>query len=133
MPQDKLDLPATLFLHTFVPESDIKKVLSFFGPITICLPWHMAPPAFVSELSSSNLIRLSTPPDALRPDDDFKIRLAEYRAWIEENRDKDQYRSNGQQHGIIRADYLYQYKDDQKNDIHPKDLFVFIPLIFCSQ
>lgn len=86
--KDKLDLPVTLFPHIFLPESAIKKVLSFFGPITICQPWYMAPPAFLSESSCSNLIKLSIPLDAHRPDDDFKARLAEYRAWIGDNRDR---------------------------------------------
>ena len=82
------DLPAILFPHSHLPESTLKKVLSFFGPLTIFQPWFMERPIFGLETNGVNAVRVMYPPSELKPSKDFKALLSEYRYWIENNLDK---------------------------------------------
>lgn len=82
------DLSAILFPHAYLPESMMKQMLSFFGPITIFRPWFMERPVFGSEEDEANMIQVFRPPDKLKPGETFRTRLSEYRQWIERNRDR---------------------------------------------
>jgi hypothetical protein len=82
------DLPAILFPHAHLPESTVKQILSFLGPITIFRPWFLERPVFGSEADGANRIQVLHPPDNLKPGEKFRTRLSEYRQWIESNRDR---------------------------------------------
>jgi hypothetical protein len=82
------DLPVVLFPHADLPESVLKKILSFFGALTIFRPWFMERPAFASGGNEANTIQVLRPPDDLKPEEGFGTRLSEYRQWIEQNTDR---------------------------------------------
>ncbi len=82
------DLPAVLFPHADLPESMVKKILSFFGPLTIFRPWFMERPVFGVGANEANAVQVLRPPDNLKPEKGFGTRLSEYRRWIEHNTDK---------------------------------------------
>jgi hypothetical protein len=86
--QNMEDLPAILFPHADLPESMLKKILSFFGPLTIFRPWFMERPVLGSEADEATAIQVLHPPDRLKPGEDFRSRLSEYRHWIEHNQDR---------------------------------------------
>jgi hypothetical protein len=75
------DLPGVVFPHVVVSERDIKRILSFFGPLTLFRPWFL-------EGQSLDPVRVLNPPEDLKPEEDFKARLSEYRSWITYNREK---------------------------------------------
>jgi hypothetical protein len=66
----------------------VKKILSFFEPITIFQPWFMERPVFGSGADEANAVEVLRPPEDLKPGEDFMIRLSEYRHWIEQNSDR---------------------------------------------
>jgi hypothetical protein len=70
-----------LFPHSRCHESIIKKVISFFGPIRVYIPWMMETPYVLNNIS----IEISRPPAYLNPGDFFMAMLAEYRTWAERN------------------------------------------------
>ena len=82
------DLSAILFPHAYLPESMMKQMLSFFGPITIFRPWFMERPVLGSEKDEANMIQVLRPPEELKPGETFRARLSEYRQWIERNQDR---------------------------------------------
>ena len=82
------DLPAILFPHADLPDPTVKKVLSFFGPLTIFRPWFMERPVFGSGANEANAVQVLHPPENLKPEKDFGTRLSEYRHWMEQNSDK---------------------------------------------
>ena len=86
--QDIEDLPAILFPHVYLPELTVKKILSFFGPLTICQPWFMDRPIFGSGASEGNAVQVLHPPENMKPEKGFVTRLSEYRQWIEQNSDR---------------------------------------------
>ena len=73
-----------LFPHSRCHESIIKKVISFFGPMRVYLPWMMETPEVFNNIS----IEISRPPAYLKPGDFFMSMLAEYRTWAERNHDR---------------------------------------------
>jgi hypothetical protein len=73
-----------LFPHSHCPESIIKKIVSFFGPLKVCLPWMMETPDVFKNIS----IEISRPPFFLKPGDFLMVMLAEYRTWAEKNHDR---------------------------------------------
>ena len=73
-----------LFTHSNPTESTIKKVISFFGPLKIFLPWYMEPPPFIDDVS----MEVVYPPDNLKPKDVFRNMLSEYRSWVKQNQDR---------------------------------------------
>lgn len=81
-------VPVILFPHSYLPESGIKKILPFFGQLTICQPWFMERPIFVSETDDITSIRFLNPPINLNPGECFKRLLSEYHGWIRNNQDK---------------------------------------------
>ena len=82
------DLPVILFPHTYLPESSAKKILIFFGPLTIFQPWFMEQPGFMSGADGRNLVQVLNPPNNLKPEEGFKTLLSEYHHWIDDNQDK---------------------------------------------
>jgi hypothetical protein len=86
--QDIKELPAILFPHAYPPEPTVKKILSFFGPLTIFQPWFMQLPIFGSGANEANAVQVLRPPENLKPEKGFVTRLSEYRHWIEQNSDR---------------------------------------------
>jgi hypothetical protein len=82
------ELPTILFLLSHLPESEIKKILPFFGPLSVFHPWFMEPLSLKSINVDANWVHIKYPPPELKPAEDFKTLLAEYARWIEENQDK---------------------------------------------
>ena len=82
------DLPAILFPHAYLPESRVKKILSFFGPLTVFQPWFMERPILGSEANEARAVQVLRPPENLKPEKGFGTRLSEYRHWIEQNSDR---------------------------------------------
>ena len=70
------DLHAVLFPHSYLQESDIKKILSIFDTLTLCQPWFMDRPVSISGAGESDFIRILNPPVTLKPGEGFKT-LAE--------------------------------------------------------
>lgn len=81
-------LPVNIFPHSCLPEPVIKKILPFFGLITIFQPWFMGRPFFVEETDDINSIQILNPPINLNPGEGFKRLLSEYRGWIRNNQEK---------------------------------------------
>ena len=73
-----------LFPHFNPPESTLKKIVSFLGPFKVCLPWFMSPPPFIDSVP----VEILYPPENLKPKDNFKAMLSEYRSWVKQNQDK---------------------------------------------
>lgn len=82
------DLPVILFPHSRLSESTLKKILSFFGPLTIFQPWFMERPVFGLQAYDVNAVQVMHPPSELKPGENFKALLSEYRYWMENNLDK---------------------------------------------
>jgi hypothetical protein len=82
------EFPGVLFPHSHLPENTIKKILSFFGPLTIFQPWFMERPIFVSDPERFEAVRVVNPPENLKPGEEFKVLLAEFHTWIRHNQDK---------------------------------------------
>jgi hypothetical protein len=80
------NMRALLFPHSFVPEEDIKKALSVFHEVTVFQPWFMTRSLSVAT-ELPELVHVLTPPNHLRPPENFKSLLAEYREWIRNNHD----------------------------------------------
>ena len=77
-----------LFPHSYLREQDIKKIFPLLGPITICQPWFMVPPDFMSQKDYEGVVRVLNPPSHLKPEENFKGLLSEYKTWIKDNQDK---------------------------------------------
>ena len=82
------ELPTILFLHSHLPESEIKKILPFFGPLSVFHPWFMEPLSLNSINVDADWVHIKYPPPELKPAEDLKTLLAEYSRWIEEYQDK---------------------------------------------
>jgi hypothetical protein len=82
------EVPVIVFPHADPPEPTVKKILSFFGPLTIFQPWFMERPIFGSGANEANAVQVLRPPDNLKPEKGFVTRLSEYRHWIEQNSDR---------------------------------------------
>jgi len=81
-------LPAILFPHSCLPEADIKKVLSLFGPLTLFRPWAMELPSFVTAMQERNLLQIIDPPEDMKPGRGFKTLLREYLDWSAHHQDR---------------------------------------------
>jgi len=82
------DLPAIVFPHSYLAQSSITAILSFFGPLTVFQPWFMEKPEIFSEGETVSLIKVVNPPADLKPGEQFGGILSEYRNWIRANPDK---------------------------------------------
>jgi len=74
---------AILFPHSYLPGSARDRILSFFGTITVCQPWYMGSAAGTE--SNDGRITIVRPPEDLKPPEDFRRLLSEYRLWMREN------------------------------------------------
>lgn len=83
-----MDLPGIVFPHVYLSEKDAKRILSFFGPINLFRPWFMEQVPFFSEGRGEIPVKVLRPPEDLRPEKDFKVRLSEYKNWITHNQDR---------------------------------------------
>ncbi|MBW2206636.1 MAG: hypothetical protein JRG79_06965 [Deltaproteobacteria bacterium] len=79
---------ATLFPHSCLPETEIKQILSFLGPLTICEPWHLERPGFLSEMEDHKAVKILRPPENMNPGEGFLTLLREYREWSKNHQDK---------------------------------------------
>ncbi|MCJ7594289.1 MAG: hypothetical protein MUO52_05905, partial [Desulfobacterales bacterium] len=82
------NLPAIVFPYSSLPEKGIKRILSFFGPLTIFRPWFLDRPPSALEGGESGLVRVLRPPADLKPKGDFKALLSGYKGWMNASPDK---------------------------------------------
>ena len=80
--------PAMLFPHSCLPETEIKQILSFFGPLTICEPWYLERPVFLSEMEDHKVVQVLRPSKNMNPGEGFLTLLREYREWSKNHQDK---------------------------------------------
>jgi hypothetical protein len=76
-----------LFPHSHLGEQGLKKILPVFGPLSIFQPWFMTPPGFMSLKDYQGAVSILTPPSHMKPEEDFKGLLSEYKTWINHHRD----------------------------------------------
>jgi hypothetical protein len=81
-------LPAVLFPYSHFSETEIKKILSLFGPLRLFSPWFMKPPSLESINIGGNTIDIMYPPEEMKPEESFETLLLEYSRWVQENQDK---------------------------------------------
>ena len=74
-----------LFPHSYIHEPQLRKLLKIFDSLTVCLPWEMELPDF---MTSDNSIKTLYPPADLKPPDKIQSLLSEYRKWMKQNLDK---------------------------------------------
>ncbi len=80
------DCRAILFPHSHLPGLLVNKISTLFEGISICQPWFMdspLPETQGEDLSSVHIIRPSL---SLKPKEDFKRLLSEYRTWMRHHR-----------------------------------------------
>ena len=96
------ELPAALFPHSHFSESEIKKILSLFGPLRMFSPWFMKPPSLESINVDSHTVSIKYPPKEMKPGQNFKTLLLEYSRWMQDNQDKGytEFLKAGQEAGI---------------------------------
>lgn len=75
--------PIILFPHSYLPGAARDTLLSSFDAITVCQPWYMASATGTDTYDSR--IAIVWPPEDLKPPEDFKKLLAEYRLWMAQN------------------------------------------------
>ena len=86
--QESQKLPAVLFPNGHLSDSRLKKMLSFFGPLKIFQPWSMDRAVFPSERDFSAQVQIVHPPVDLKPAEDFRRILGEFKKWVDVNPDK---------------------------------------------
>lgn len=74
---------AILFPHSYLPETARDRILSSFTPITVCQPWYMG--ASTGTESTDDPITILRPPEDLKPPENFRKLLSEYRLWMSQN------------------------------------------------
>ena len=74
---------AIIFPHSYLPESTKDRILSSFASITVCQPWYMGSAAGTE--SNDGRITIVRPPEDLKPPEDFRKLLSEYRLWMSQN------------------------------------------------
>lgn len=77
-----------LFPHSCLPETGIKQILSFLGPLTLCEPWFLERPVFLSEMEAHRAVQVLHPPESRNPGEGFRALLQEYREWSKSHRDR---------------------------------------------
>jgi len=78
-------ITALICPHTSVPETTLKAILSFFESVKIGRPWFMDQPL---PLAESGAIQVLLPNEELKPPEEFKKILGEYRRWISRSHEK---------------------------------------------
>jgi hypothetical protein len=76
------NIPAVLLLHSDLSRTELGKILSLLGPLTVPLPWHMNPSEALLDAPPEDAVRVLRPQEDVKPPEDaFRRALAEYRAW----------------------------------------------------
>jgi len=86
--QETQSLPAVLFPSAYLQETNLKKILSFFGPLTIFQPWHMDRRILLSESKALEPVQVVNPPVDLKPMEGFRRVLSNFKSWIGANPDQ---------------------------------------------
>ena len=79
------NLPCVIFPHASLSEGNLKRVLSLFDRVTLFRPWFLEGEA-LAEKYPSPMVQAFDPPERLKPREEFKSLLAEYRQWIRVNK-----------------------------------------------
>jgi hypothetical protein len=79
------NLPCVIFPHASLSEGNLKRVLSLFDRVTLFRPWFLEGAA-LAEKYPSPMVQAFDPPERLKPREEFKSLLAEYRQWIRVNK-----------------------------------------------
>jgi len=74
---------AILFPHSYLPEFARDRILSSFGSIILCRPWYMESVAGTEK--NDDRITIVRPPEDLKPPEDLRKILSEYRLWMSQN------------------------------------------------
>ncbi len=77
---------ATIFPHGCIEQSLLDRVLASFDPVSICLPWYIDTPPFLSDTHYKSHVYIHRPD--YKPPEDFERLLNEYRLWIRQHTDK---------------------------------------------
>jgi len=76
------NIPAVLFPHSDLSRTELGKILSLLGPLTVFLPWHMNPSEILLDAPTEGAVRILRPQESAKPPEDaFRRALADYRAW----------------------------------------------------
>jgi hypothetical protein len=75
-------IPVVLFPHSVVMGTWARRILTLFGPLSICQPWHLKAPDFLKQINDATLIGIIHPPAAYHPGEGFPRLLAEHRGWL---------------------------------------------------
>jgi hypothetical protein len=81
------NLEAAIFPHSSLSKVNLKKVLSVFDRVILFQPWFMEKAPSMAE-DSPDMVKILNPPERLKPKENFKSLLAEYRQWIKVNDDR---------------------------------------------
>jgi hypothetical protein len=77
-----------LFPHTFISVQDLETIRVHFSGLTVCQPWFMESPFPNAEDTDLSMVHIQYPPEAFKPKEDLKRRIAQYRLWLKENPDR---------------------------------------------
>ena len=78
------DTPMVLFPHTHVDSRVLERLIETFGSLTLCQPWFTEP-TVLSNPSKKGALKVCFPPEALKPQRDFKHLLSEYQGWMRDH------------------------------------------------
>ena len=81
------NLQAAIFPHASISEENLKKVLSLFEKVILFQPWFMDTTLPEAE-DSAGMVQVLNPPERLKPEEDIRSLLAEYRQWTRVDRSK---------------------------------------------
>ena len=73
-----------LFPHTHVDSRVLERLIETFGSLTLCQPWFTEP-TVLSNPSKKGALKVCFPPEALKPQRDFKHLLSEYQGWMRDH------------------------------------------------
>ncbi len=82
------NIPHILFPHTQITAQNLEKIGNRFENLILCLPWFMENPAAETEEVDTSRLHIRYPNASLKPKEDFKKLIAEYRTWVSQNQDK---------------------------------------------
>lgn len=80
--------PVILFPHTQLVPPALDKALARFGNLTVFVPWFMEEPVMEPDRADPSAVHFRRPPEALKPNEDFKRLIPEFKHWLHQNRDK---------------------------------------------
>jgi hypothetical protein len=82
------DTAVLLFPHTTLAQPDLDRLLSCFGRLILCQPWFTEEIRLSAKNADPSIFRVIYPPVALKPRDDFKTLLSEYKQWVAQGQGK---------------------------------------------